>query len=69
MQYPHGVLLEKEWVSHVRKMSVSGYNHCACTTEKDMALELIHSTDKITLERMPIYSDEVKVKLEKVRLL
>ncbi|KAH9305415.1 hypothetical protein KI387_009819, partial [Taxus chinensis] len=57
------------WASHVRNMAVSDYNHHTSTTEKEMALELVHPIDKRTLEGMPIYIDEVKVKLEKVGLL
>ncbi|KAH9315562.1 hypothetical protein KI387_024189, partial [Taxus chinensis] len=69
MQYLDGVFLRKEWVSHVRKMAMSDYNHHIGTIEKEMALELVHPTNKWTQEGMPIYNDEVKVKLEKAKLL
>ncbi|KAH9294736.1 hypothetical protein KI387_038324, partial [Taxus chinensis] len=50
-------------------MAVSDYNHHTNMTEKEMALELVHPKNKRTQEGLPIYSDEVKVKLEKVGLL
>ncbi|KAH9313654.1 hypothetical protein KI387_022281, partial [Taxus chinensis] len=60
MQYPDGVLLGKEWVSHVRKIAMSDYNHRTSTTKKEMVLELVCPIDKRTPEGIPIYSDEVK---------
>ncbi|KAH9320448.1 hypothetical protein KI387_015087, partial [Taxus chinensis] len=50
-------------------MAMSDYNYYTSTTEKEMTLELARPTNKRTLNGMPIYNDEDKVKLEKVGLL
>ncbi|KAH9318145.1 hypothetical protein KI387_019914, partial [Taxus chinensis] len=50
-------------------MVVSDYNHHMSTTEKEMALDLVHPTNKRTSDGLPIYNNEVKVKLEKEGLL
>ncbi|KAH9296298.1 hypothetical protein KI387_039886, partial [Taxus chinensis] len=60
MQYPDGVLLGQEWESHIRQMPVIDYNHRSSTIVKEMALELVHPTNKQTPDGMPIYSDIVK---------
>ncbi|KAH9294688.1 hypothetical protein KI387_038276, partial [Taxus chinensis] len=40
MQYPDGVMMGKEWESHLRNIPVSDYNHHTSTIEKEMTLEL-----------------------------
>ncbi|KAH9291139.1 hypothetical protein KI387_043677, partial [Taxus chinensis] len=60
IQYPDGVMMGKEWESHLRNVPVSDYNHRTNMIEKEMTLELVHPTSKKTPEGLPIYNDDVK---------
>lgn len=54
MQYIDGVLIGNEWESHLRKLTVSDYNHHTNVTQKEMTLDLVCLKNKRTPECMPI---------------